>query len=180
MTLALNLVGEVFGSLTVQQRANNSAAGKARWQCLCVCGNTVPVVGGNLRNGHTTSCGCKWLDNRKESSARYSVLYDYKHGAKLRELTWKLSEEDFDALTEGYCFYCGASPSNIHTNSWGHRFIYSGIDRVNNSLGYTRANCVSCCMVCNNMKKAMSLGDFLHHVSNIHLHQYHRAEGRVT
>lgn len=37
-----------------------SEGGHALWECKCNCGNpkTFKVDGGNLRSGHTTSCGC--------------------------------------------------------------------------------------------------------------------------
>jgi len=58
-----NLVGETFARLTVTSRAENSKGGKARWDCTCVCGNTVPAVQtSNLTNGHTKSCGCAKIE----------------------------------------------------------------------------------------------------------------------
>ena len=53
----IDLTGQKFGKLTVIKRANNIGT-KAAWVCQCDCGNTTIVQGCNLRNGHTTSCGC--------------------------------------------------------------------------------------------------------------------------
>ena len=60
MTSALNFVdltGQKFGKLTVLKRANDIGA-RVAWECQCECGNTTIVQGNNLKNGHTTSCGC--------------------------------------------------------------------------------------------------------------------------
>lgn len=54
----LDLLGEKFGRLTVLSRAENSPAGRLRWLCSCECGGTVTVQRGDLRSGHTKSCGC--------------------------------------------------------------------------------------------------------------------------
>ena len=58
----LNLIGQRYGKLTVisegEPRIEPSGRKKVRWNCLCDCGNTTLVAGGNLRSGHTTSCGC--------------------------------------------------------------------------------------------------------------------------
>lgn len=60
ITSALKLIditGQKFGKLTVIKRAN-SVGNDATWLCQCDCGNTTIVQGKNLKNGHTTSCGC--------------------------------------------------------------------------------------------------------------------------
>lgn len=52
-----DLAGERFGRLTaidfVERRGNQAA-----WRCVCDCGNERVVLSGNLRAGHTRSCGC--------------------------------------------------------------------------------------------------------------------------
>ena len=42
-----------------------------RWYCSCDCGNPneVLVLGYNLKNGNTTSCGCEHLKNAKRSGS---------------------------------------------------------------------------------------------------------------
>lgn len=52
--LCLDLVGERYGKLVVLQRESNST----HWLCQCDCGNTTSVTTGDLRSGHTKSCGC--------------------------------------------------------------------------------------------------------------------------
>lgn len=51
-----DLTGQTFGTLTVVSRAENSAAGKARWNCKCSCGTDRVVLGGSLLSGRTKSC----------------------------------------------------------------------------------------------------------------------------
>ena len=53
----IDLTGMKFGRLTVISRTENKGRLTA-WNCLCDCGNTCVVVGGNLKSGHTKSCGC--------------------------------------------------------------------------------------------------------------------------
>ena len=67
-----DLVGQRFGKLTVIGREENSKHGNARWLCLCDCGNKKIIAAGNLRSGHTQSCGCY----RKE----LSIMRSTKHG----------------------------------------------------------------------------------------------------
>ncbi len=43
----------------------------------------------------------------------------------------------------------------------------SGIDRVDNSVGYEVDNCVPCCGVCNRMKRDLTKDQFIDHVHKI-------------
>jgi hypothetical protein len=55
----IDLVGKRFGNLTVKSlNEEKSKNGILIWDCACGCGNSVSVRGGNLKSGHTTSCGC--------------------------------------------------------------------------------------------------------------------------
>lgn len=56
-----DITGMIFGKLTVISKSNfkNSYSNHTYWNCKCECGNTITVMGANLRRGITTSCGCK-------------------------------------------------------------------------------------------------------------------------
>ena len=43
----------------------------------------------------------------------------------------------------------------------------NGIDRKNNSTGYSVLNCVSCCKTCNFAKKNMSYKDFIGYLNRV-------------
>lgn len=58
MGLLIPLEGLVFGRLTVIERAENDAAGKPMWKCVCECRREAVVSGLSLRSGSTHSCGC--------------------------------------------------------------------------------------------------------------------------
>ena len=56
-----DMVGQVFGKLTVIQRApkRNDVVNRCyHYICQCNCGKTIEVNGNALRTGHTLSCGC--------------------------------------------------------------------------------------------------------------------------
>ena len=54
----VEMVGRVYGHLTVVKRDGANKLQQARWLCTCVCGKSVTVLGAKLRKGSTTSCGC--------------------------------------------------------------------------------------------------------------------------
>lgn len=80
-----NLVGQRFGKLVVLERLEKkSSCNCTMYRCRCDCGNEVDVVGKNLTNNHTRSCGCLvsyWnmyikdlLDNNNiENTSEYTV-----------------------------------------------------------------------------------------------------------
>jgi hypothetical protein len=53
-----DLIGQVFGRLTVIAQAGRNGHAQRLWECRCECGKPRVVVGGGLRTGNTTSCGC--------------------------------------------------------------------------------------------------------------------------
>lgn len=52
-----DLVGNVYGRLTVLERLPNSVKKRAV-RCLCECGNETVAFVANLKRGNTKSCGC--------------------------------------------------------------------------------------------------------------------------
>jgi hypothetical protein len=56
---AKDLVGQVFGRLTVVKRDGSNYRGDAMWLCLCSCGATFRAKGYRLRRGKAISCGCR-------------------------------------------------------------------------------------------------------------------------
>ena len=53
-----DLTGQVFGRLTVIDKAPSSKHWKARWLCRCTCGNEKIIQANHLKEDATTSCGC--------------------------------------------------------------------------------------------------------------------------
>jgi len=66
-----------------------------------------------------------------------------------RGLSFSLILEEFEALVFQPCFFCKEDQEP------------RGIDRWDNSLGYEKQNCVSCCFICNFAKKKMLGSDFI-------------------
>lgn len=55
---SIDLTGQRFGMLVVSEFVERNKRGMARWLCLCDCGNEAVKTLGNLRSGHSKSCGC--------------------------------------------------------------------------------------------------------------------------
>ena len=134
--------------------------GAYRWKCQCDCGLTISVPGYHLTSGHTISCGCynRFVvgeRNRKpDGEAAKNRAYGYLiKSARARGYVVELTKEQFLELSQQPCFYCGCMPDNSNLCKGKHGdFAYNGMDRLDNTKGYSKENCVPCCKSCNTMK----------------------------
>ena len=69
------------------------------------------------------------------------------------------------------CHYCGAEPGNVPKPSGNGELVYSGIDRVDSTVGYEADNCVPCCIQCNMAKGRMTEEEFLDWVRRVFHHR---------
>ena len=132
----------VFGKLTVLSRAENGTGRKVRWSCLCACGGMSVVHGGNLRRGHTKSCGC------------YGASRKVKHGmagTPEYRVWWSMKDRCDNPRYFRFKDYGGRGISVCH--SWSDSFAVflkdmgkrpspkHSIDRIDNGGDYTPDNC---------------------------------------
>lgn len=158
-------VGQVFGSLKALEYIGPSPR---RWRCLCTCGTETIRVEFLMRKGISTSCGCQQFVKLPTAEAGFRrVLRTYKEQAKKYSRQWELTDDQFRVLTQQNCYYCGVEPKHVATHGKllatqeNGRFVYNGVDRLNNNLGYISSNCVTCCQQCNLSKKDYTLDEFV-------------------
>jgi 5-methylcytosine-specific restriction endonuclease McrA len=85
----------------------------------------------------------------------------YKRNAKVAKREFTLTFEQFHALISKPCTYCGSPPVKHKTiGRYNGICPTNGVDRIDNSKGYTVDNCVSCCKICNHAKNDMSVDEF--------------------
>ncbi len=170
----IDLTGQKFNRLLVLERAENFKCRHARWKCLCDCGAHTVVGGQSLTRGTTKSCGCykKEFDKQlklEPGEADFNRIYK-KYVTHSREdgRAFELTEDYFRKLTKGDCYFCGLPPrQQIKTASV---YLYNGVDRLDNSVGYTKENCVSCCKECNFAKTNKTVEEFIIWIERVHNH----------
>jgi len=175
MAKIIDLTGQRFFRLKVIHLYGKDKNGQAIWECKCDCGNIKNIRSNSLRRGAIKSCGC-W---RKEKSphnklpygvaAQHKLYNDYKKRAKYDDISFDIEYEDFISLTKRTCEYCGRIPSNViePQNKNSGSYIYNGVDRRDNTKGYTKDNCITCCEICNRAKKDLSLEEFYHWIHRL-------------
>lgn len=94
--------------------------------------------------------------------------------------SWDLTLDQYKVLVTSPCYYCGNPP-----NQYPHGVLLrrtglkrNGIDRLDNSRGYTQSNCVTCCRSCNLEKRSQTLKVFVENTRR--RYEYLIAKGLLT
>jgi hypothetical protein len=179
------LEGNRYGRLVVLSYEYDDKNRRPYYKCLCDCGKEKIIQGYLLKNNKTKSCGCIRLEaiSKPSGEASFNALYShYRWSAKKRGYNFNLSKENFKKLTSSDCFYCGEKPSKENRNgkSTQSPYIYNGIDRIDNTIGYEENNVVSCCEQCNKSKRMMSSKDFISWIKKVYEHQVNYARSSST
>lgn len=184
--------GDVFGDLKVL-KYEGVIKKSVRYSCICLCGKTRVVRATELRTGKVTHCGCKNFVYKTHSNAIYSEemasyrskATQYRSSAKARDIEFKITIEEAVEMLKGNCGYCGSEPNTTHNvrlnrnknkpstsyaynNSKKYSIKYNGIDRINNKLGYTNDNTISCCFQCNMSKAEFTEKEFKDWIKKVH------------
>lgn len=187
-----DLTGKTFGSLIVIKKIPWDKQGQVRttWLCKCECGEYRKVTTPLLKISKNITCGALKCRLRIKDSKKATInnkIDAYKQNAKRHGREYSLTDEDCQKLLLGRCYYCNLEPYNeinvykrkngTYKNGkvkteWTEEATVklNGIDRIDNNLGYTKDNCVSCCYMCNSFKSDFAINDFLNHVKKIFIH----------
>lgn len=157
----------------------------AIWNCKCECGKIFKVRDCAIKNGQQ-SCGCELLRVYKDMSdkckkintkaigiaAKNHLYTNYRMNAKNKNNSFKLTKEEFLNLTSQNCYYCGVEPKQImHKPQYNGDYIYNGIDRLDNNIGYELNNVVPCCGICNKAKRDLTQEQFKEWIERLICHQ---------
>lgn len=148
----IDLSGKKSGKLTILKRDESRMGepGGARWICLCECGEIRSYPAHPLKIGAIKSCGC--IQRRTDQEVYYTK---YKGNAEAKHREFSLTIDEFWNIVTQDCYLCGAHPTLRRTSSkgnGGHKIIVNGIDRMDNTKGYTVENSRPCCSMCNRSK----------------------------
>lgn len=138
----IDRTGLVFGDWTVLEFVGRDKCGQAKWLCLCSCGNTKQVVMNSLQQKRSTSCGCKAPAKRAEKNTKHGMgatrTYKSWH-AMLDRVQGKGGHESYPQRSIGVCEQW-MSFENFYADM-GDRPAGKSLDRIDNSLGYSKENC---------------------------------------
>ena len=180
----INMIGKQFGDwIVISQSDMINKSNNIYYHCKCKCGYIGEIQGGALRSGASKGClrcGYKKISKKlkdrpsptklERGISQRNVLYNrYKISAKRRGIEFDIPIELFEIITKQKCHYCGTQPSQIargkQTNG---EYIYNGIDRIDNDIGYKEDNLVPCCKFCNRAKDILTKDEFLIKIKQIY------------
>jgi hypothetical protein len=168
-----DISGKKFGLLTVVKDISKRKP-RSLWLCRCDCGREINARGFYLNRGSVKSCGCIGHSSRALGGGqglKNKAVRQYQNNAKDGGLEWALSNEQSIALMENHCHYCGSAPSRtIRKPHCAGEFKCNGIDRKDNTKGYTVENTVPCCTFCNFKKSSTGYIEFAAWVDRVHRH----------
>ena len=146
-----NLTGKIYGRLIAISATNKRVDAKVVWLCKCSCGKECEVVGKQLSEGATRSCGCL----RKESKKLYAFEHGKRFGeisgtywthtknsAKKRKIEFNLSLKEAWELFENQNRKCALTGQELifRPSDAERKKQTASLDRIDSSKGYILDN----------------------------------------
>lgn len=196
-------IGEKYGLFTIIDFVIKNV-GKNRqlyYVCECECKRIKEVPRFNLVNGFSNSCGCVARGKNILPPGEATLNEKYatcRHTAKLRNLEFNLTKEEYVEIVKSNCYYCGEPPSkynkylrkdgSLRKESRNNKITQftidrawvniNTVDRIDSDVGYTVTNCVPACWPCNEMKMDSNINDFIKKIYKIV--DYQTSKGKTT
>lgn len=142
-----NLIGEVFGRLTVVSLHKGDAR-RTQWVCRCECGAVKIARATNLVSGGTKSCGCLFLERVTKHGNSATRSTDFQNSPTYT--TWAtMVQRCTNPNAPTYNLYGGRGISFDPTwadfrnflNDMGPRQAGTTLDRVDGNGPYDKENC---------------------------------------
>jgi hypothetical protein len=165
-----DLTGVFFGNLFVLGPSRKvKKYGESLWMFYafcCTCGeNVVEREAKQLSRKSTKSCGCiRFLQFSKDKIlvAKNASYQKYVARSVAPNKNIDIDKDVFYKFFEKECFYCGAKPDLKNDENFKNKKLkLTGVDRIDNSIGYVESNLVACCFECNWMKQDYNQRDFI-------------------
>jgi len=157
-----NEIGKVYAGGTIVDVWTVGDKNKTKTRVLVECskdGSFYECSLNVLKRGQQ-SCGCLNIFEIGEASLN-DYYKNYMEGARIRKKNFDLTKEQFRELVIQNCFYSGTEPRKIYYDkTCNGAFFGNGLDRPDNSLGYSLDNTVPCCTICNSLKFNLSVEDW--------------------
>lgn len=147
MGKALDLTGRKFNRWQVLSRSDNTRTGKTVWRCRCDCGIEKNVIGANLIQAISHSCGCFRIERTRERSLKHDMtntrLYVVWCGMLARcsnpnHTAWELYGGRGIVVCERWHDFKAFLADMGNPPDDGQRYT---LDRIDNDGNYAPANC---------------------------------------
>lgn len=151
MSKLIDLTGNRYGRLIVVGRAEDRIQSNGRhrvfWKCHCDCGKDIEVLGDNLKQGRTTSCGCysAELISKLRSTHRETKTKLYGVWCAIKTRCYNPHSTYYNRYGGRGVYMCDEWKNDFTAfRDWAHKNGYNeglSIDRIDNDRGYFPDNC---------------------------------------
>ena len=126
-----DLIGRKFGRLTVISFFGKNKNRQGLWMCECDCETPInhPISSGNLRSGHTQSCGCYEKEQVYKAHKKYNeydLSGEFGIGYTNKGEEFYFDLEDY-VLIKDYCWHLKPDGYVVSDHTKMHRIIM-GVD----------------------------------------------------
>ena len=164
--------GDVVGNLEIKGLGRTSKSGTRLYRVLCLlCGSVTDKRLQTIEKAKSCGCmqskrGIKAVGSGRKTAEGTRVEINtlisiYKSNARKRDVPFDLTYIQFETLVDSECYFCGDTGGNTLRKRGYNDYSYTGIDRIDNSVGYLPSNCISCCSWCNRAKNNGTLANFV-------------------
>lgn len=144
------MLGRKFGRLTVIREAEKVKQ-KLAYFCTCDCGaSEIRVVGADLRNGHTQSCGCLMVDRTRQSNTVHGLTRskEWRSWMSMRRRCYDPSNDMYYAYGAIGISVCdrwnpdAGGTFQAFFDDMGRCPVGFSLERLNVEAGYSKQNCI--------------------------------------
>ena len=164
--------GDVVGNLEIKGLGGTSKSGTRLYRVLCLlCGSVTDKRLQTIEKAKSCGCMQSKRSRRFAGSGRRTpegtrveinnLISIYKSNARKRGISFDLTYTQFETLVDSECYFCGDIGGNTLRKRGYNDYNYTGIDRIDNSVGYLPSNCIPCCSWCNRAKNNGTLENFV-------------------
>lgn len=164
--------GDVVGNLEIKGISGTSKSGIRLYSVLCLlCGSVTDKRLQAIEKAKSCGCMQSKRDRKAAGSGRKTatgtrveintLISIYKSNARKRGIFFDLTYIQFETLVDSECFFCGDIGGNTLRKRGYSDYNYTGIDRIDNNVGYLPTNCIACCSWCNRAKNNGTLANFV-------------------
>lgn len=137
----------------------------------CNCGKQFITRWESIKQEKVKSCGCihkLYYPKGTFGQSLRGLFTRYVARARKDKREFTLTQDEFTKIITSNCFYCGVEPLMKHTfKGCSEHILHNGIDRYNNSKGYTLENARPCCFECNRAKGTLTPEQFYNYIDRL-------------
>ena len=141
----IDLTGRVCGRLTIEGYEGKKGSSHV-WRCRCDCGIKRVVCGGDLRRGHTRSCGCYRRERISELKTTHGLAASQEYTAwqNMKDRCYNTGNKRYHGYGGRGIIVCDMwiNSSDAFLADMGPKpTVKHSIDRIDNNGNYTPENC---------------------------------------